>query len=211
MQSMPGNHSELLQAIEAVVGKAGILHGDALAGRSAGIWSGNSLQALALVRPRTTDEVSRVMRICHVAGQAVVPAGGMTGLAGGHDSTAADIVLSSERMNQIESIDTRARTMVVEAGVILQAVQQRAEQDGLMFALDLGARASCTIGGNIATNAGGVRVLRYGMMRDQLLGLEVVLADGSVVSSMFDVLKNNTGYDLRQMFVGSDRRVRLVS
>ena len=211
MQSMPGNHSELLQAIEAVVGKAGILHGDALVGRSAGIWSGNSLQALALVRPRTTDEVSRVMRICHAAGQAVVPAGGMTGLAGGHDSTAADIVLSSERMNQIESIDTRARTMVVEAGVILQAVQQRAEQDGLMFALDLGARASCTIGGNIATNAGGVRVLRYGMMRDQLLGLEVVLADGSVVSSMFDVLKNNTGYDLRQMFVGSEGTLGIVT
>ncbi|MDH3764104.1 MAG: FAD-binding oxidoreductase, partial [Gammaproteobacteria bacterium] len=208
---MSTDHSKLLQAIEAVVGNAGVLHGDALAGRSAGIWSGNALQALALVRPRTTDEVSRVMQICHAAGQVVVPAGGMTGLAGGHDSTAADIVLSSERMNRIEAMDARTRTMVVEAGVILQTVQQRAERDGLMFALDLGARASCTIGGNIATNAGGVRVLRYGMMRDQVLGLEVVLADGSVVSSMFDVLKNNTGYDLRQMFVGSEGTLGIVT
>jgi len=208
---MPANHSELLLQLEAVVGTAGIVTGKALSGRSAGIWSGEALEALALLRPKTTDEVSRVMRLCHAAGQVVVPAGGMTGLAGGHQSTAADIVLSSERMNRIESMDARARTMVVEAGAILQTVQQRAAEDGLMFALDLGARASCTIGGNIATNAGGVRVLRYGMMRDQLLGLEVVLADGSVVSSMFDLLKNNTGYDLRQMFVGSEGTLGVIT
>ncbi|MDH3389980.1 MAG: FAD-binding oxidoreductase, partial [Gammaproteobacteria bacterium] len=211
MNSMPANHSELLLQLEAVVGTAGIVTGKALSGRSAGIWSGEALEALALLRPKTTDEVSRVMRLCHAAGQVVVPAGGMTGLAGGHQSTAADIVLSSERMNRIESMDARARTMVVEAGAILQTVQQRAAEDGLMFALDLGARASCTIGGNIATNAGGVRVLRYGMMRDQLLGLEVVLADGSVVSSMFDLLKNNTGYDLRQMFVGSEGTLGVIT
>ncbi len=151
------------------------------------------------------------MRICHAAGQSVVPAGGMTGLAGGHDSDAADIVLSTERLNRIEAVDARARTMVVEAGVILQQVHERAAEDGLMFALDLGARASCTIGGNIATNAGGVRVLRYGMTREQVLGLEVVLADGSVVSSMFDVLKNNTGYDLRQLFIGSEGTLGIVT
>ncbi|MCP4392404.1 MAG: FAD-binding oxidoreductase, partial [Gammaproteobacteria bacterium] len=193
------------------VGKAGILSGSGLAGRSAGIWSGGALQALALVRPQTTDEVSRVMQVCHAAEQVVVPAGGMTGLAGGHKSTADDIVLSTERMNRIEAMDARTRTMVVEAGAILQTVQERAQQDGLMFALDLGARASCTIGGNIATNAGGVRVLRYGMMREQVLGLEAVLADGSLVSSMFDVLKNNTGYDLRQMFLGSEGTLGIVT
>ncbi|MDH3220472.1 MAG: FAD-binding oxidoreductase [Gammaproteobacteria bacterium] len=211
MNSMLANHSELLQRLETIVGAAGILSGNALAGRSAGIWSGAALEALALVRPKTTEELSRVMRLCHAAGQVVVPAGGMTGLAGGHHSTSSDILLSTERMNRIESLDAHARTMVVEAGAILQTVQQRAAEDGLMFALDLGARASCTIGGNIATNAGGVRVLRYGMMREQLLGLEVVLADGSVVSSMFDLLKNNAGYDLRQMFVGSEGTLGVIT
>ncbi len=177
---MSSTNHQLLQPIEAIVGEAGILTGKALAGRSAGIWSGRQLQALALVRPRTTAEVAAVMKLCHDAGQAVVPAGGMTGLAGGHKSTASDIVMSTERMNRIESMDARSRTMVVGAGVILQTVHDRAAEDGLMFALDLGARASCTIGGNIATNAGGVRVLRYGMMREQVLGIEAVLDDGAV-------------------------------
>ena len=201
----------LLQDIETVVGKVGLLHGDQLAGRSAGIWSGAELEALALVRPGSTAEVSAVMKLCHAARQAVVPAGGMTGLAGGHESTTADIVLSTERLNRIESLDTHSRCMTVQAGVILQTVQEAATDAGLMFALDLGARASCTIGGNIATNAGGVRVLRFGMMREQVLGLEVVLADGSIVSSMFSVLKNNAGYDLRQMFVGSEGTLGIVT
>ncbi len=202
---------KLLTELEAVVGAAGILRGDKLAGRSAGIWSNQPLRALALLRPANTDEVASVMKICHAAGQSLIPAGGMTGLAGGHDSGAADIVLSTERLNRIEAVDPRARTMLVGAGVILQQVHERAAEDGLMFALDLGARASCTIGGNIATNAGGVRVLRYGMMREQVLGLEAVLADGSVVSSMFDMLKNNTGYDLRQMFIGSEGTLGVVT
>jgi len=208
---MSSSANPLLQQLEAIVGAVGMLTGKALAGRSAGIWSGKDLQALALLRPATTAEVSAVMKICHAAGQVVVPAGGMTGLAGGHKSTATDIVLSTERMNRIEAMDARSRTMVVEAGVILQTVQDAAAQNGLMFALDLGARASCTIGGNIATNAGGVRVLRYGMMREQVLGLEVVLADGTVVSSMFNVLKNNTCYDLRQMFLGSEGTLGIVT
>ncbi len=208
---LAGEADQLLGQIEAVVGAAGLLRGSQLAGRSAGVWSGKELQALALVRPASTDEVAQVMKLCHAAGQAVVPAGGMTGLAGGHESTAAEIVLSSERMNRIESLDARSRCMTVQAGAILQSVQEAAQQAGLMFALDLGARASCTIGGNIATNAGGVRVLRFGMMREQVLGLEAVLADGSVVSSMFSVLKNNTGYDLRQMFVGSEGTLGIVT
>ena len=201
----------LLKQIESVVGKAGLLSGNQLVGRSAGIWSGTELEALALVRPSSTAEVAEVMKLCHAAGQVVVPVGGMTGLAGGHESTHSDIVLSTERMNRIESMDADSRYMTVQAGVILQTVQEAADDAGLMFALDLGARASCTIGGNIATNAGGVRVLRFGMMREQVLGLEVVLADGSIVSSMFNVLKNNTGYDLRQMFLGSEGTLGIVT
>ena len=208
---MPTDSQQLLLQIESVVGAAGLLSGKQLEGRSAGIWSGGQLEALALVRPCSTEEVAQVMKLCHVVGQVIVPAGGMTGLAGGHESTSADIVLSTERMNHIESIDARTRCMTVQAGVILQTVQEAADDVGLMFALDLGARASCTIGGNIATNAGGVRVLRFGMMREQVLGLEVVLADGSVVSSMFNVLKNNTGYDIRQMFLGSEGTLGIVT
>ena len=208
---MATDRSLLLQQIETVVGKVGLLRADQLAGRSAGIWSGSELKALALVRPASTAEVSAVMKLCHAARQVVVPAGGMTGLAGGHESCSADIVLSSERLNRIESLDTHSRCMTVQAGVILQTVQRAADAAGLLFALDLGARASCTIGGNIATNAGGVRVMRFGMMREQVLGLEVVLADGSIVSSMFSVLKNNAGYDLRQMFVGSEGTLGIVT
>ena len=208
---MVNDSNPLLKQIETVVGKAGLLHGDQLAGRSAGIWSGSELEALALVRPASTAEVSAVMKHCHAARQVVVPAGGMTGLAGGHESSNTDIVLSTERMNRIESLDTHSRCMTVQTGVILQTVQEAAADAGLMFALDLGARASCTIGGNIATNAGGVRVLRFGMMREQVLGLEAVLADGNIVSSMFSVLKNNAGYDLRQMFLGSEGTLGIVT
>ena len=208
---MVNDSNLLLKQIETVVGKAGLLHGDQLAGRSAGIWSGSELEALALVRPASTAEVSAVMKHCHAARQVVVPAGGMTGLAGGHESSNTDIVLSTERMNRIESLDTHSRCMTVQTGVILQTVQEAAADAGLMFALDLGARASCTIGGNIATNAGGVRVLRFGMMREQVLGLEAVLADGNIVSSMFSVLKNNAGYDLRQMFLGSEGTLGIVT
>jgi FAD/FMN-containing dehydrogenase len=201
----------LISDIRALLGDAGLLTGDALRGRSAGIWSREALQARALVRPSCSEEVAGVLRLCHAAGQSVIPVGGLTGLAGAHHSTAEDIVLSTERMRRIESIDVDGRSMVVEAGAILQQVQEAAADAGLYFALDLGARASCTIGGNIATNAGGVRVLRYGMMREQLLGIEVALADGSIVSSMFNLLKNNTGYDLRQLFVGSEGTLGVVT
>jgi len=152
-----------------------------------------------------------VLKVCHEAKQSVVPIGGMTGLAGAHKTDPGDIALSLERMNAIESIDTRSRKMTVQAGVILQKIQECAEQDDLMFPLDLGARASCTIGGNIATNAGGVRVIRYGMTRSLILGLEAVLADGAVISSMSGLMKNNTGYDLSQLFIGAEGTLGVVT
>ena len=201
----------MLDSILDVVGETGLLMGDALHGRSAGIWSAEPLQARALVRPTSTDECARVMQLCHAAGQPVIPVGGMTGLVRGHQSGPDDILISTERMNRIEAVDVAGRCMSLQAGAILQQAQEAASDAGLYFALDLGARGSCTIGGNIATNAGGVRVLRYGMMRNQLLGLEVVLADGSVVSSMFNLLKNNTGFDLQQMFVGSEGTLGLIT
>jgi len=203
--------NELLSTISEIVGPEAVLTGSALAGRAAGIWSTEPFQALALVRPASTAEVSAVLKACHEAKQPVVPVGGMTGLAGAHKTGPDDIALSLERMNAIESVDTQSRKMTVQTGAILQKIQERAEQSDLMFPLDLGARASCTIGGNIATNAGGVRVIRYGMTRSLILGLEAVLADGTVISSMSGLMKNNTGYDLSQLFIGAEGTLGVVT
>jgi len=202
---------ELLSTLSEILGPEGVLSGKALEGRAAGIWSNEPLRAMAIVRPKSTEEVAAVLKVCHAAKQPVVPVGGMTGLAGAHKTGANDIALSLERMTAIESVDTRSRKMVVQAGAILQKIQEQALQSDLMFPLDLGARASCTIGGNIATNAGGVRVIRYGMTRALVLGLEAVLADGTVVSSMSGLMKNNTGYDLSQLFIGAEGTLGVVT
>ncbi len=165
---------------------------------------------LAVVRPGSTAEVASVLRLCHEAGQAIAPWGGCTGLVEGARADGM-IALSLQRMNRIEQIDAPGATMTVEAGCILQTVCEAAEGQGLFFPLDLGARGSATIGGNISTNAGGNRVLRYGMMRELVLGLEVVLADGTVMSSLNHLIKNNAGYDLKQMFIGSEGTLGVVT
>ena len=193
------------------MGPGGILTGEDVLSRSSGWISRGTLQALAVVRPRNTEEVSAVMLACHDAGQPVVPHGGMTGLVEGGHAHNHEIVLSLELMNRIEEVDDTAPTMTVQSGVVLQAIQQRAEASGLMFPLDLGARGSAMIGGLISTNAGGNRVIRYGMTRSLVLGLEAVLADGTVVSSMYPIIKNNSGYDLKQLFIGSEGTLGVVT
>jgi FAD/FMN-containing dehydrogenase len=159
---------------------------------------------LAVAYPRSTADVSTILRLCHQHHIAVTPQGGLTGMVGGAIPGAGGLILSLERMREIEEVDVAAATMTVQAGVPLQAVQERAEACDLFFPLDLGARGSCMIGGNIATNAGGNRVLRYGMMRELVLGLEVVLADGTIVTSLNKMLKNNAGYDWKHLFIGSE-------
>ncbi|MEZ5501152.1 MAG: FAD-binding oxidoreductase [Halioglobus sp.] len=154
--------------------------------------------------PHSTEEVSGILRICSAAGQALVPLGGRTGLANGHFRTDGEIGLSLERMNAIEEIDTHNRTMTVQAGCILQVAAEAAKEQDLLLPLDFGARGSATIGGNVATNAGGNMVIRYGMLRETVLGLEVVLADGTVVTSLNKMLKNNTGYDIKHWFIGAE-------
>jgi FAD/FMN-containing dehydrogenase len=144
-------------------------------------------------------------------GQAVVPQGGMTGLVRGGMPNQQEIALSMERMNKIIEIDYDTATMTVETGVTLQTAQEAADAHGLMLPLDLGARGSATIGGNLSTNAGGNRVIRYGMMRDMVLGLEAVLADGTMLSSLHKILKNNTGYDLKQLFIGGEGTLGIVT
>jgi FAD/FMN-containing dehydrogenase len=165
----------------------------------------------ALVRPRTTDEVSTTLRLCHARGVPIVPQGGRTGLVGGATPIDGCVVLSLERLAGIEEVDPAGSTMTVRAGTPLQAVQEAAQKADLFFPLDLGARGSCQIGGTVATNAGGNRVIRYGMTRDLVLGLEVVLADGTIVRSMNTLIKNNAGLDVRQVFVGSEGTLGVVT
>lgn len=199
------------QALREIVGHEGVLDAAEVATRSAGMLRPDKLQAAALVRPADTDEVSRVLRWCHEQGVRIVAQGGLTGLVHGADAGPDEVILSLERMRAIEIIDPVQRTATVQAGVVLQALQEAVEPHGLMFPLDLGARGSATLGGTAATNAGGNRVIRYGMMRDMVLGLEAVLADGSIVSSMNGLIKNNAGYDLKHLFIGSEGTLGVIT
>jgi FAD/FMN-containing dehydrogenase len=171
----------------------------------------NASRPLAVLRPGSVDELASAVAACSAAGQALVVQGGMTGLCGGATPKPGEIAISLERLSGVEELDPQSMTMTVLAGTPLQAVQEAAAEAGLLFPLDLGARGSCTIGGNIATNAGGNQVLRFGMMRNLVLGLEAVLADGTVLSSMNRLIKNNAGYDLKQLFIGSEGTLGIVT
>ncbi|MCC5976832.1 MAG: FAD-binding oxidoreductase [Salinarimonas sp.] len=164
-----------------------------------------------LLLPRSTQEVSQALALCHAHGARIVVQGGMTGLAGGAHPQEGEIALSLERMRGIEEIDTLSGTLTAMAGTTLQEIQEAAQASGFFCGIDLGARGSCTIGGNIATNAGGNQVLRYGMARRNVLGLEAVLADGTVVTSLNKMLKNNAGYDWTQLFIGSEGTLGIVT
>jgi FAD/FMN-containing dehydrogenase len=204
------SQANLKADLRALVGDHGMLEGAAVRGRAGVLWHGK-VDAELLVRPRTTAQVSAVLKLCHSRAQAVVTHGGLTGLVNGADANAGDLVLSLESMNAIERVDVPGRSMRVQAGAQLGRVQREAEEHGMIFPLDLGARDSATIGGNISTNAGGLRVLRYGMMRNLVLGIEAVLADGTVLTSLNRMLKNNAGYDLKQLFIGSEGTLGIVT
>jgi FAD/FMN-containing dehydrogenase len=165
----------------------------------------------ALVLPRNTEQVSKTLKYCNDHSIAVVPQGGMTGLSGGAVPIGSCVCISMERMRQVIELDQAAATITVEAGVAMETVQKAADAADLFFPLDLGGRGSCQIGGNLSTNAGGNRVLRFGMARDLVLGLEAVLADGTVIDSLRKVMKNNTGYDLRQLFIGAEGTLGIIT
>ncbi len=192
-------------------GKESVWIGEALAGRGSSYLEAAPLKARALLRPGSTEEVAEMLRMCNAAAQPVVPQGGLTNLVYSTHTTEADIALTLERMNRVEEIDRLGGTMTVQSGATLQKVQQAAEAAGLFFPLDLPARESAVIGGLIGTNAGGLRVVRYGMMREMVLGLEAVLANGTVLNSMNKMLKKNAGYDLRQLFIGSEGTLGVVT
>ncbi len=175
-------------------------------------WAGMApVRPIALVRARTTEQVSATMRLCNEYKVPVTPQGGLTGLAGGARPIEGGVALSLDRMNAIEELDTVMATMTVQAGTPLGVAQRAAEEAGLFLGLDLGARDSCVIGGNLATNAGGNRVIRFGMAREHVLGIEVVLPDGTVVTSLNKMLKNNAGYDLKQLFIGSEGTLGVIT
>ncbi|WP_428929288.1 FAD-binding oxidoreductase [Marinibacterium sp. SX1] len=175
-------------------------------------WAGlPPAQPLALARPETTAEVSALLAFCHDARLPVVPQGGLTGISGAAHPDAGCLVLSLERMAAIEALDTEAGTLTAGAGLVLETAQRAAADAGLMLGIDIGARGSCQLGGVLATNAGGNNVIRYGMARDHVLGLEVVLADGTVIDGMNAMLKNNAGLDLKQLFIGSEGLLGVIT
>ena len=173
-------------------------------------WHGKSL---AVVRPGTTAEVAAVVLACARHGASLVPQGGNTGLVGGGvpDDSGRQVLLSLARLNRVRGIDHANLTMTVEAGCVLQTVQQAAADAGLLFPLSLAAEGSCTIGGNLATNAGGTQVLRYGNARELCLGLEVVTAQGELWDGLTGLRKDNTGYDLRDLFIGSEGTLGVIT
>ena len=173
-------------------------------------WRG---KALAVLRPGTTAEVAAAMRIAASHDATIVPQGGNTGLVGGGvpDTSGTQLLLSLTRLNKVRAIDPANLTMTVEAGCVLQVLQQVADDAGLLFPLSLAAEGSCTIGGNLATNAGGTQVLRYGNARELCLGLEVVTADGDVWDGLAGLRKDNTGYDLRDLFIGSEGTLGIIT
>lgn len=202
---------DLETIIGAIVGDRGVLTGEDARARSCDPFRQVPPLNPLIVRPASTAELSEVMKLCAARGQRVVTHGGRTGVAGGAYAGLDEIVVSLERMTRIEEVSPVAQLAVVEAGVTIEALQNAASAEGMFYPVDLGAKGSATVGGTIATNAGGNRVLRWGMTRANILGLEAVLADGLIVSTMNRLVKNNTGYDLKHAFVGSEGTLGIVT
>lgn len=215
----PGRSGDMKVSTERVLSQLGprldpaaLLFGDAVDARYGDDLSGiPGVRPELVLRPRDTKGVAEVLKACAAAGQTLVVQGGRTGLCGGARTLPGEAVLSLERMTRLEPVEPMAATIIAEAGAPLQAVQEAADAAGLTFGVDIGARGTATIGGNVATNAGGIRVLRYGTFRAQVLGLEVALTDGSVLTSLKGLAKDNSGYDLNHIFIGSEGTLGVVT
>ncbi|KAL5612975.1 hypothetical protein BROUX41_003947 [Berkeleyomyces rouxiae] len=168
-------------------------------------------QGRLVLRPTTTEQISQILSYCNEHKLAVVPQGGNTGLVGGSVPVFDEIVINMSRMNQVVSFDDVSGVLVVEAGAILEVTDQYLAERGYLFPLDLGAKGSCQIGGNVSTNAGGLRLLRYGSLHGSVLGIEAVLPDGRIVDDLCTLRKNNTGYDLKQLFIGGEGTIGIIT
>jgi FAD/FMN-containing dehydrogenase len=203
---------EALSQLQRKLGAQAVLLGADVPARNGNDWSASLPQTpLAVVRPIDAAGVSDAVLACRKAALCYVPQGGLTGLCRGAAPEAGWVAISLERMVGIEEIDPASATMTVRAGTSLETIQKAADECGLFFPLDLGSRGSCTIGGNLSTNAGGNRVIRYGMTRELVLGLEVVLPDGTIMTSLNKLIKNNAGYDLKHLFIGSEGTLGIIT
>ena len=203
---------EALSQLQRKLGAQAVLLGADVPARNGNDWSASLPQTpLAVVRPVDAAGVSDAVLACRKAGLCYVPQGGLTGLCRGAAPEAGWVAISLERMVGIEEIDPASATMTVRAGTSLETIQKAADERGMFFPLDLGSRGSCAIGGNLSTNAGGNRVIRYGMTRELVLGLEVVLPDGTIMTSLNKLIKNNAGYDLKHLFIGSEGTLGIIT
>jgi FAD/FMN-containing dehydrogenase len=210
----PPISAEAIERLKAGVGRTGFLDDPADMAPYCTSWRDNWVGRVPLVlRPQSTQEVAAIVQICAEHGIAIVPQGGNTGLTGAaqpHEDM-SEVILSTSRLKRVRAIDTVNDTITVEAGVVLKEIQSAADRADRLFPLSLGAEGSCQIGGNISTNAGGVQVLRYGNMRNLVLGLEVVLPDGSIWNGLRGLRKDNTGYDMKQLFIGAEGTLGIVT
>ena len=206
--------SAVIERLKAAAGPAGYLDDPADIAPYCKSWRDDWVGNVPIVlRPQSTEELAAMVRICAEAGVAIVPQGGNTGLTGGsqpHDDK-SEVIVSTSRLKRIRALDTTDDTITVEAGVILKEIQNAADTANRLFPLSLGAEGSCQIGGNISTNAGGVQVLRYGNTRNLVLGLEVVLPDGRIWNGLRSLRKDNTGYDMKQLFIGAEGTLGIIT
>ena len=207
------SHNKLLDQLRQIVGAPNVLtEGDLTAWEQD--WRKRERgRALAVVRPASTPEVAAVVKACGAAGVSMVPQGGNTGMVVGStpDASGTQVVLSLTRMNKVRTLDAGNLTITVDAGCVLQSLQETCEQAGFLFPLSLASEGSCTIGGNLGTNAGGTQVVRYGNTRELCLGLEVVTAQGEIWNGLTGLRKDNTGYDLRHLFIGSEGTLGVIT
>ena len=202
----------ILDKIKTLIGGEKVIHGKGIKNRYPHIWHMDEpLNTPAVLLPSSVEDISNICKICNEHKQQIVVHGGLTNLVGSTFTNIHEIVVSLERLNSVIEVDELSRTMTVEAGVILETIQNKASEKDMLFPLNFGAKGSAQIGGCISSNAGGMRVIKYGMTRDQILGLEGVLADGTIVSSMKKLIKDNSGYDIKQLFIGAEGTLAIVT
>ena len=202
----------MLKKLEKIVGENSVLSNGKEKLRFDHIWKTDiPTNAFAVIFPKSTKQISEIMKLCYLNNQKVVIQGGLTNLVGSTETKKSDLVISLDKMNKIEEIDTKSRTMTVQSGVVLEDALTAADEKKLMLPLNFGAKGSAQIGGIVSTNAGGLRVLRFGMTRNLILGLEAVLSNGEIISSMKKITKDNSGYDIKQLFIGSEGTLGIIS
>ena len=202
----------MIAALEKIVGENNVLAHGKEKSRFTHIWKTDlPLEALAVIFPKTTQELSAILKLCHQEKQEVIVHGGLTNLVGATQTEKKQLVIALDKMNQIEELDEKSRTITVQAGVILENAIDAAADKNLFLPLSFGAKGSAQVGGVVSTNAGGLRVFRYGMTRQMVLGLEAVLPDGTIISSLKKIIKDNSGYDLKQLFIGAEGTLGIIT